>query len=65
MREPWTKERKPEAPAERKQLTVAELIRALSLLDPAKAVLVEGCDCVGEACGVSVQGDDVLIERRP
>lgn len=48
-----------------KQLTVKELIALLRKTDGDALVRVEGCDCMGDACGVSNVGTCVLIERLP
>jgi hypothetical protein len=39
-------------------ITVGQLIDALSGLDPNLPVSVEGCDCTGDAAGVTVIQDD-------
>jgi len=50
-------------------MTVEELIRALSHLDPKLPVITEGCDCYGAAFSVALQSDAIqpyiLIERDP
>jgi len=53
----------------KKTITVAELIEQLRQLPQHMIVQAEGCDCIGKACGASVQRDVfsgpdyVLIER--
>lgn len=44
-------------------MTVAELIRKLQLMPPDAQVETEGCDCIGQAEGVRLDGDEVLITR--
>lgn len=50
-------------------MTVAELIAALEQVeDKSKTVLIEGCDCINDAAGVSTAllatSGEVLIEAR-
>ena len=44
-------------------MTVAELIEKLRQMPPDAQVETEGCDCVGQAAGVNLDGDTVLITR--
>ena len=56
---------KPKAPLKLPdgQLTVAGLRRLLKSIDPALSVIVEGCDCYGDAKGVEVEGSACIITR--
>lgn len=45
-------------------MTVAELIKKLQSMPPDAQVETEGCDCIGRAEGVNLDGDTVLITRR-
>lgn len=47
-------------------MNVRELISELSKFDPEMPVKTEGCDCLGDACSVSIPRDldCVLIERK-
>lgn len=44
-------------------MTVTELIKKLQLMPPDAQVETEGCDCIGQAEGVRLDGDEVLITR--
>lgn len=44
-------------------MTVIELIKKLQLMPPDAQVETEGCDCIGQAEGVRLDGDEVLITR--
>jgi hypothetical protein len=45
--------------------TVGELIELLRRVpDQSLPVRTEGCDCLGDAAGLQVDGDGVLIVRR-
>lgn len=44
-------------------MTVTELIEKLKMMPPDAQVETEGCDCIGEAEGVRLDGDEVLITR--
>lgn len=44
-------------------MTVAELIEKLKAMPPDAQVETEGCDCVGQAEGVRLDGNEVLITR--
>lgn len=46
-------------------MTVAELIEALSKVDPSLPVKAEGCDCINPASGVSVEDGYVCIDIDP
>lgn len=47
------------------RLTVDELIVfLLKIEDKTKKVNTEGCDCIGDAVGVSEDSDSILITRR-
>jgi len=48
---------------ERKQLTVGELIELLKTCPADSLVSIEGCDCCGDACGVTPWEGEVLITR--
>ena len=48
---------------ETRQLTVADLIVLLRDVPPETMVETEGCDCVGAATGVSLDGRTVTITR--
>lgn len=45
-------------------MTKGELIKALEGKADDAAVWVEGCDCMGEAAGVDIQPDGVLLVYR-
>ena len=47
------------------QLTVRDLIELLKKQVPEHRVNVQGCDCDGEATGVSFVDGEVMIERNP
>lgn len=54
--------------SEKKIITVGNLIELLSTFDNEFFVLIEGCDCIGDACGVEDFEDTdgtayVLIKR--
>ena len=51
-------------PEEPKVLTVADLISLLQKQDPEMAVVVEGCDCEGDASGVEVHTDQSILITR-
>lgn len=44
-------------------MTVTELIEKLKAMPPDAQVETEGCDCTGQAEGVRLDGDEVLITR--
>ncbi len=44
-------------------MTVGELRELLEGLHQGLEVWVEGCDCVGDAYGLDVEGDHILIAR--
>lgn len=44
-------------------MTVAELIEKLQAMPPDAQVETEGCDCIGQAEGVRLEMDMVLITR--
>lgn len=46
------------------QLTVAGLRRLLKDVDPALPVIVEGCDCYGDAHDVKADNEVCIITRR-
>lgn len=43
--------------------TVAELIEALKKCNPNAKVSTEGCDCIGTACSISADDNEVMIAR--
>ncbi len=47
---------------EKKQLTVAELIELLQQEPPDYLVVLEGCDCYGNAGGVTRNGTFEIVE---
>lgn len=49
---------------EEKQLTVSELIEALSKMPQGALVWHEGCDCFGKADGVRVYHDGTVLITR-
>jgi len=46
-----------------KQINVSELIELLSKFSKESMVEVEGCDCIGRACGAEERDGIVLITR--
>lgn len=44
-------------------MKVSDLITKLQLMPPDAKVETEGCDCIGQAEGVRLDGDSVLITR--
>lgn len=44
-------------------MTVTELIEKLKVMPPDAEVETEDCDCIGQAEGVRLDGDTVLITR--
>ena len=44
-------------------MKVSELMAKLQLMPPDAEVETEGCDCIGQAEGVRLDGDSVLITR--
>jgi hypothetical protein len=45
------------------QITVKELIELLWTVDPNCKVLLEGCDCHGEAVGIATYEESIIITR--
>jgi hypothetical protein len=53
------------ADKEYRQITVAELIALLQRVPLDAKVSAEGCDCDGEAVGISIGNGVVIIRRDP